>query len=143
MKKKLYQTGIFSLMLVFTIIAMSCGTTKLGVYSATLQPTEQSQMSNLRIHYEMGITGFDGKAVSWGISRQTKYTNIAIPAGLHTMRFEYYFESEEVRQQASNFTFAYEFLPGHNYEIRSLGGRMVIITDMTDGKLSKNIAVRG
>ena len=144
MKKKLFQTGIFSLILVFVIAAMSCGTTAIGVYSTALQPAEQGQLCNLRI--AIGITGFNGKAVSWGIARQSGYTEISITAGSHTMRFEYYNENDYVRQQASNFTFSYEFLPGHNYDIRAaMGGRtvVVIITDKTDKSLSKTIPMRG
>jgi len=146
MKKFFFQTGIISLILVFVIAVMSCGTTAMGVYSTALQTVESDQLCNLRIHLEMGITGFNGKAVSWGISRESKHTEIAIPAGSHTMRFEYYYESEYVRQQAGNFAFSYDFLAGHNYDIRAaMSGRLVVvfITDKTDRSLSATIPMRG
>jgi len=146
MKKKLYKTGIISIVLLFVIVSISCGTAQMGVYGSAIQEADQNQLCKLRVHYEMGITGINGKPVSWGISRQVKYTAIDIPAGPHSLRFEYYKENEYVRQQASNFTFSYEFLPGHNYEIRaSMGGRTVLVTvsDKTNPSLSKSIPMRG
>ena len=146
MNKKLYQTGIISLMLLFAVISFSCGTTQMGVYNSALKQADPDQLCKLKIHYEMGITGINGKPVSWGISREVKYTAIDIPAGFHTLRFEYYYESEYVRQQASNFAFSYDFLSGHDYEIRAgMSGRLVVVTvtDKTNRSLSKQIPMRG
>lgn len=146
MKKKLYQAGMISIMLIFGIVAVSCATVKLEAHGSALQPVEIDQQSNLRIHKEMGITGFNGKPVSWGIARQGRNTTIAIPAGQHTLRFEYFYSDEYVQQQAHNFTFSYEFLPGHDYLIRArMSGRsvVVVVTDRTDKSLSKTIPMRG
>ena len=141
MRKKLYQTGIVSLLLLFAIVLLGCGTAKMGVYSSSLQQPDPDKLCNLRIHYSTGITGIDGKAVSWGIAREVKYTEISIPAGLHSMRFEFFSEDEYSRVQASNYTFSYEFLPGHNYEI--IGGYGVVrINNNTDKSLSKSISIR-
>jgi len=85
-EKKLYQTGIVSLLLLFAIVLLGCGTAKMGVYSSSLQQPDPDKLCNLRIHYSTGITGIDGKAVSWGIAREVKYTEISIPAGLHFRR---------------------------------------------------------
>jgi len=118
----------------------------MGVYSSALQTAEQDQLCNLRIHYEMGITGFNGKPVSWGNARDGKFTEIAIPAGQNAFRFDYYYNSDEIQQQAVNFTFTYDFVPGHDYELRAaMGGRTIVVTvtDKTNRSLSKTIPMRG
>jgi hypothetical protein len=149
MRKKLYQAGMISAMLTFGIIAMGC-VTKMGVYSPSLQAAEPDTLSHLSIDARLGISGFNGKPVHWGFARDGKSTKIDIPAGLHSFRFEFFDQQDNgssiSRQSASNFTFSYEFMPGHAYKIKALmGGRTIVVfvTDKTDKKLSKTIPLRG
>jgi len=149
--KKLYQTGMISLMLIFGIIVIGC-VTNMGTYSTSLQTTKPDNVSHLEIDARIGITGFNGKPVNWGFARQVSSTKIDIPAGLNSFRFEFFDQHEDgmgniIQQSASNFTFSYEFMPGHNYKIKAgMGfGRsvMVFVTDKTDKKLSKTIPLKG
>ena len=147
MKKKLYQTGMIGIILAFGIIVMGCGTTKLGAYGTTLQTAEQEQLSHLNIHRTIGITGFNGKPVQWGIAQQTKHTNISIPAGQHSFRFDYHSQSnaETPTDLAWNYVFTYEYLAGHSYSITAgVGGRRVIVfvDDKTDKTLSRRISLQ-
>jgi len=140
-KKKFYAAGMISLVLIFGTMAMAC-VSNLGVYNPDVSP---DQLSHLKIGLKLGITGINGKPVSWGIARQTKSTNISIPAGEHSLRFEYFHSDEYVQQSASNFIFTYNFLPGHSYTIDAgMLGRTVVVyvRDRTDKKLSTTITMR-
>jgi len=151
MRKKLYQAGMIGAMLAFGIIAMGC-VTKMGAYSPSLQAVEPDKLCHLEIDTRIGISGFNGKPVNWGHARQGTTTKIDIPAGLNSFRFEFFDQQDDgmgniTQSSASNFTFSYEFRPGHNYKIKAgMGyGRsvMVFVTDKTDKKLSKTIPLRG
>jgi len=145
MKKKLYQAGMIGAMLTFGIIAIGC-VSDMGVYSLSLQAAEPDTLSHLSIDWRMGISGFNGKPVHWGFAREAKFTKIDIPAGLHSFRYEYFEqisgETTVTQYSASNYTFSYEFLPGHAYNIWAMMNS-VTITDKTDRKLSKTITLRG
>ena len=147
MRKKLYQIGKFGILPIFVFIVMGCGgTTNLGVYHTALQTAEQEQLSYLTIDRTVGITGFNGKPVQWGIARETKNTSISIPAGLHSFRFEYHSQSgaDQTTYFASNYTFSYEFVAGHSYDISAVSsGRTVVVnvTDKTNNSLSRRITL--
>ena len=155
MKKKLYQAGMIGAMLTFGIIAIGC-VSDMGVYSPSLQAAEPDQLCHLELASSsgytggVGISGFNGKPVHWGFARDGKTTKIDIPAGLHSLRFEYFFQANNdsytIQQSASNYTFSYEFMPGHRYKIwAAMGARIiqVVVTDKTDRKLSQVITLRG
>jgi hypothetical protein len=151
MRKKLYQAGMLGAMLTFGIIVMGC-VTSMGTYSPSLQQTEPDKLCHLEIDTRLGISGFNGKPVHWGFARQISFTKIDIPSGLNSFRFEYFDQSENgmgqiTQSSASNFTFSYEFMPGHDYKIAAGMGFgksiVVFVTDKTDRKLSKTIPLRG
>jgi hypothetical protein len=126
------------LTLIFGLLISGC-VSNLGTYDPSFPP---DQLSTLKIDVRMGITGFDGKPVSWGIARQPKSTTIAIPAGEHDLRFEYYYGDENIRQSASNFIFTYTFLPNHSYRVKaSMFGRtriiMITMRDETSKKTER------
>jgi hypothetical protein len=150
MRKKLYQTGMIGIMLTFGIIVMGC-VTSMGTYSPSLQQTEPDKLCHLEIDTRLGISGFNGKPVHWGFARQVSSTKIDIPSGLNSFRFEFFDQSSDgmgnvTQSSASNFTFSYDFMPGHNYNIKagmSFRNVVVFVTDKTDKKLSKTIPLKG
>ena len=137
MMKKLYQMRKFGILLIFMFIVIGCGTVNLGVYSTTLKTTEQEQLCNLTIDSKIGITGFNGKPVQWGIAPAGQVSDrmISIPAGKNLLRYEYRNETEKSVYFAWG-TFSHEFIPGHSYDIAGgYGG--VVVKDRTDKSLSK------
>ncbi|MDR1626674.1 MAG: hypothetical protein LBT33_09045 [Spirochaetia bacterium] len=107
--------------------------TDLGLYDPAV-PLEET--CRLNIDTRLGITGFNGKPVSWGHAREGAATIICIPPGEHSLRFEFYYRDDNIEASAANYAFVYDFLPGHEYDIEAevsfLGKVEIVVEDLSD-----------